>query len=514
MITRALITAALVGSTLVADAAPVKKTFRARQKFDVQAGGTFVLDNAVGNVQIVGTDKAATEAVVTRTIMGADADAVEEGRKNTVYLIGGDAKTRVARTVVTGRTKQWDANVLWQVNVPRGVAVRVVSRSGEIVVRDVLGNIFVQNVNGTVLLENVAAGAVVESANGSIIYNATHPRANARLTSINGNITVTLAPNADFRWIAESLKGDIRTNFPARGKFINTTFHANVNAPAGPVLQTMSITGSIHLLTTGTSPQQAQSLKRPRADNVVPTPMMSNVNATPPKPEFANGVYKYVTNIGDVRIPEIPGNAEILTGAGKVQLGAVSGNARVTSHGGPLQFGEILGVINATTRAGDILVDSARRGGLLSTKGGTIRLLYTSGPTRLESGGGDIIVRQAAAPIQAETRSGDISITVDPNVKTENINATTMKGNILLNVPPRFAADIEAMIETYDPNADTIESDIPGLSIARQPIDGGRTRIRATGKINGGGERITLQAVGGDIRITTVTAGPTVVAPK
>lgn len=514
MIIRAFITAVLVGSTLVAEAAPVKKTFRARQKFDVQAGGTFVLDNAIGNVQIIGTDKAATEAVVTRTIVGEDADAVEEGRRNTTYLIGGDAKTRVARTVITGRTKKWDANVLWQVNVPRGIAVRVVSRTGEIIVRDILGNIAVQNVNGTVVLENVAAGAIVESANGSIIYSSTQPRADARLTSINGNITVTLAPGADFRWIAESLKGDIRTNFPARGAFINTSFRASVNAPGGPVLQTMSITGSIHLLTTGSSPQQAESVKRPLASRVVTSPMVSNMSAAPPKPQFANGVYKYATNIGDVRIPEIPGNADILTGAGKVQLGSVAGNARVVSHGGPLQFGEIMGTINATTRAGDILVDSARRGGVLSTKGGTIRLLYTSGPTRLESGGGDVIVRQAAAPIQAETRSGDISITLDPGTKTENITATTMKGNILLNVPARFAADVDAVIETFDPNSDSIESDLPGLSISREAIDGGRTRIRATGKINGGGERVKLQAIGGDIRITTAGIGPTVVAPK
>ncbi|MGN6184890.1 MAG: hypothetical protein ACTHQM_14690 [Thermoanaerobaculia bacterium] len=513
MIIRPIITAVLVVSTLAAEAA-VQKTFRSRQKFNVAAGGTFVLDNATGNVQITGTDKAATEAVVTRTIVGEDADAVEEGRRNTKYLIGGDEKTCVARTVITGRTKKWEANVVWQVNVPRNVAVRIVSRTSEIIVRDVLGNIYVQNVNGTVVLENVNAGAVVESANGSIIYNTTQPHGDARLTSINGNITATLAPGADFRWVAESLKGDIRTNFPARGAFINTSFRANVNAPGGPVLQTMSITGNINLLTTGASPQQAHSLKRPLRSDVIESSMVSTAGAAPAKPQFANGVYKYATNIGDVRIPEIPGNAEILTGAGKVQLGAVAGSARVTSYGGPLQFGEVMGTINATTRAGDILVDSARRGGVLSTRGGTIRLLYTSGPTRLESGGGDVIVRQAAAPIQAETRSGDISITVDPSVKTEKINASTMKGNIVLNVPARFAADIEATIETLDANADTIESELAGLTISRQPIEGGRTRIRATGKLNGGGERVTLVAVGGDIRITTAAIGPTVVAPK
>ena len=146
-----------------------------------------------------------------------------------------------------------------------------------------------------------------------------------------------------------------------------------------------------------------------------------------------------------------------------------------------------MGTLTASTRAGDILVDSTRRGGTISTEGGTISLLYTSGPTTLTSGGGDITVRQAAAPVSAETSSGDIAITIDPQSKTETITAQTGKGNVILNVPPLFRADIEATITTNDPTGDTIVSDIPGLSITREQV-GGTTRVRAVGKINGGGE--------------------------
>lgn len=515
MIIRAFITAALVSSTLVAMAAPVKKTYRAKQKFAIEAGGTFVLDNAVGNIEIVGTDSSETEAIITRAITGADADAVEEGRKNTSYSVGGDSRMRVARTTISGRTKDWSANVMWQVKVPRNTGVRVVSRISQTIhIKDILGDIFVRNFNGTIILENVAASVIADSANGAIIYSAGQMRGNARLTSVNGNITATLAPDADFRWVAETLKGDIRTTFPSRGKFFGSTLNATINAPGGPTLTTASLTGSVHLLMAGTAPQQAQSLKRPTQSVVIPGVMMSATSGPLPKPQVSDGVYKYATTLGDVRVPEIAGSAEIFTGSGDVEVGSVTGSLRVTSYGGPMQFGEILGTLNASTRAGDILVDSARRGGVLSTKGGTIRLLYTSGPTRLESGGGDIIVRQAAAPIQAETRSGDISLTMDAGVKTEKITATTLKGNIVLNVSPRFAADVEATIETLDPNADSIISDLSGLTISRQQIEGGRTRIKATGKLNGGGERVTLQAIGGDIRITTAGVGPTVVAPR
>jgi hypothetical protein len=174
----------------------------------------------------------------------------------------------------------------------------------------------------------------------------------------------------------------------------------------------------------------------------------------------------------------------------------------------------MMGILTASTRAGDILVDSTRRGGTISTEGGTISLLYTGGPTRLISGGGDITVRQAAAPITAETTSGDIAITIDSTSKTETIDAKTGKGNVIVNVPPKFRGEIDATIITKDANADTIVSDLPGLSISREQMPGGLTRIHATGKINGGGEKVVLQATSGDIRISTGRVAPTLVKPR
>ena len=119
----------------------------------------------------------------------------------------------------------------------------------------------------------------------------------------------------------------------------------------------------------------------------------------------------------------------------------------------------------------------------------------------------------SAASIDASTKSGDITIQVDPSRNTEAVQATTLRGNIVLNVKPQFAADIDATIVTDDPEQDTFLSEIPGLSIRREQVLG-RTRIRATGKINGGGERVVLRATGGDIRISTRPMTPTVVTRR
>jgi hypothetical protein len=191
----------------------------------------------------------------------------------------------------------------------------------------------------------------------------------------------------------------------------------------------------------------------------------------------------------------------------------VAGKCYVSSLGGPLNLGEISGRLTASTAAGDVLVHAAREGGSISTQAGTIHLLYTGGPTALESGGGDIVVRQAAGPVTAETRSGDIIITIDPSAKSQKMSAKTSNGNVIVNLTPRFAGDLAATLLTSDPDRHRFRSDFPGLKIERDQFNG-KTRIRITGAINGGGEKLDLFAEDGGIQLSSTAGGAISVIPR
>lgn len=487
----------------------VSRTFPSEQQFPLAADGTLFLENPVGDVVIVGKDGPNIDGMLYKRIDGADKQALEEGNRQTKLIIGGDERVRSLRvSVAPSPTQEWTASVAWRINVPRTATVSVSTRAGDLIhLTGMRSAVHVRNINGRIVLEDVVGPARVDSVNGSIFFVAPQVRGNVVLTSVNGDVTATVPRSAGFRWVAGTVRGDIRTHFPARGTFIGNTFTGSVNAPGGPTIRTSSLMGNINLFATATPARLAQSVRKAQT---LPTPML--VKGGPVMPVY-RGTFKFATSLGDVRVQQIFGDADILTGAGEVQLGAVTGSLKVFSRGGPLQLGEIDGPIEASTRAGDILIDSARRGGEIQTNGGTIRLLYTSGPTRLYSGGGDITVRQAAAPVEAETASGDIAITVDPVSKSQRVAARTAKGNVVLNVVPQFGADVEATIITSDPDADTIVSAIAGLSISREEV-GGKTRVRATGKLNGGGEKVVLQATDGDIRISTGPAAPTVVTRR
>ena len=520
---RTLLIAALVAASATAEAANVRRNFRVEHVFPLRGGGALVVENPVGDVEVIGTDEEGADTVATKTVIGIDNEAVEEGRQATALIVGGDDKTRILRSAVPLlASRKWSSRVVWRIKVPKSTHVRIISNSSErIRVANILGNVIVKNVNGQVVLENAPGTVTVESVNGSLIYSTPRPTGSATLSTVNGNISVRVRPDVDFRFIAETVKGDILTNLPARGAFFDRVFRGSVNAPGGPTISAGTLMGQVELLAYGPQTSTPESL-RTKLQQVAQVPNRSNVrpvstNAPRPMPQpqevrlpLVDGSYSYATSLGDVKIQEIRGEADIFTGAGEVQLGSVQGALKVRSHGGPLHLGEVFGPLIATTRAGNIFVDSARRGGEIATQGGTIRLLYTSGPTRLVSGGGDITVRQANAPINALTSSGDVFLTMDQSAKSHAVTATSEKGNVVVHVSSRFGADVDATILTSDPSAHAIVSDVPGLSISREQV-GNKTRIRATGKINGGGERMELNATDGGIRITTGPVGPTVV---
>ena len=522
MKSRALTIAVLIAAAGAASAANVRKNFRVEENFPLRAGGALVIENPVGDIEILGGDaRTGVDTVAVKTVIGINANAVEEGRQNTALIVGGDDKTRVLRAALPLiASRNWSSRVAWRVKVPRSIHIRIISNSSDrIRVANVDGTVIVKNVNGEVVLDNVQGEATVQSVNGSVIYNTARPARNATLSTVNGNISVRVRPDADFRIVAETVKGDIKTNLPARGAFFDTTFRGSVNAPGGPTISAGTLMGHIEIVSNQHPFAAPQSLvaryQPPRPRQQTPTPVSSGrrpsvAGRQDVKLALVEGSYSYATSIGDVLVQEIQGNGDIFTGAGEVQLGAVRGSLKVRSHGGPLRLGEILGPLVATTTAGDIFVDAARRGGQIATQGGTIRLLYMSGPTRLASGGGDITVSQAAAPVSAETTSGDVFLTMDPNVKSQAVSGKTGKGNVVVHISERFGADVEATVLTSDPAAHAIRSDIPGLSISREQV-GDKTRIRATGKINGGGERMVLEATDGGIRITTGPVGPTVI---
>ena len=93
-----------------------------------------------------------------------------------------------------------------------------------------------------------------------------------------------------------------------------------------------------------------------------------------------------------------------------------------------------------------------------------------------------------------------VAITISNETRNAGIDARTKGGNLIIRLPADFGGRVEATILTTAEAAHTIISAFPGLTIVRDDI-GGRVRIRATGRLNAGGNRIVLYAEDGNIQI-------------
>jgi DUF4097 and DUF4098 domain-containing protein YvlB len=497
-------------------AANVSFTERLVKELPLGAADSVWIDNPVGNIEIVGSELPGLIATYVKTTTAVDQAALKEGNDQTVVSFEGDRNVRLIRTILPRvHSDKWTSNVSYTLRVPRTVQVRIASRiAGRIRVANILGSVTVTTFSGAVILDGVVGGSLVETTNGRVLYiYYQKPAASAQIQAVSADIDVVVPPDATFNWIADTLKGDILTNIPAHVQFLGNAFRASVNGSGGATLTLQTLLGNIRVLGRGLDTQAVQSVRNTvtRGDQSPAESQLMRPSKRIQLP-ISGGPFEFSGSVADVEVGEVRGWAHVQTAAGEIKLGMVYGDCAVMTNGGPLDLGDIMGTLTASTDAGDVLVRSAREGGKISTAGGIIRVLFTGGPTTLQSGGGDISVRQAAGAINAETRSGDISITADSQQKTQRFQAHTQQGNINITLGARFSADIDATILTSHPESNAIHSDFAGLTIKKEQV-GNKTRIHATGKLNGGGERVDLVAEEGDIHISNASTGPATLGP-
>jgi DUF4097 and DUF4098 domain-containing protein YvlB len=481
--------------------------------------GQLVIVNPFGDIEVVGVDGAREVSfTVRKSVSGADDLAIREGREQTALVFEGDNRARLVKTATPIlHDQRWASGVDYTIRVPKTVKLHIESHTSQrIHVVNISGSVWVKNVNGVIDLDNVTGPVSADSANGSVVYESVFkPTNEIQISTVNGNVELDLPADSSFKWAGQTLRGDFYASIPSTGRFNGAMFRGAVNGEHGPQVSTTSLMGSVYVLRRGTRAEDAQSMRATMvsaASGGNGEPLPRGVIAKSLQVAAFDGDLVFSTPLGNISVGQVRGMARVETRAGEVHLGSVQSQCDIVSLGGPVTLGEVRGPLTARTTAGDVLINAAHEGAVVSTGGGMIRMLYAAGPTNLHSAGGDIVVRQATGPISAETRSGDVTIVLDPLMRSAAIDAKSAEGNVTLYVNAQIAADIDATLVTSDPDNNGIHTDFPGLTIRRDQV-GKKTRIRATGKVNGGGDRVSVYAEDGDITIRTTSAGYGISSP-
>ncbi len=235
---------------------------------------------------------------------------------------------------------------------------------------------------------------------------------------------------------------------------------------------------------------------------------------------------KLTTSGGDIELDEIGGTVEASTAGGDIVVSDCKGSATVKTSGGDILLTEVGGEVEASTAGGDIAVHTSTGAVKASTSGGDVGLYDIGGPIIAKTAGGDITSRGVKGGVQATTSGGDIDLrgvegfieastaggdlygemTLRDFSVAHHVRMKTSGGEVTLVIPEALPATVQAVLKITERARDRYEiiSDFP-LTTKEETGEGWGRRIekviRATGDLNGGGDRIELETTNGNIRI-------------
>jgi DUF4097 and DUF4098 domain-containing protein YvlB len=212
---------------------------------------------------------------------------------------------------------------------------------------------------------------------------------------------------------------------------------------------------------------------------------------------------------GSLEVGNVAGNAEFQTASGPIVAGVMNGRVNAKTAGGSITIREARGDLVANTDAGDISVGDAR-GIDAKTAGGNITGRRVRGPFQGHTESGDVRVESAAAWVEASTGFGNVFIRMVPeNLEGDlHMDVQSGVGDVIVYLPEKMKAMVEATVERPAFEARRIFSDFPMNSIAPGRVQGlaptpGRAYmpLRSQTLLNGGGNRVRLHTSLGKIEI-------------
>jgi len=208
------------------------------------------------------------------------------------------------------------------------------------------------------------------------------------------------------------------------------------------------------------------------------------------------------TSGGNIVLGSVGGEVSVSTSGGDIKVKSVGKSLKASTSGGDIEIGDVGGEAKVNTSGGEIKVRKVSGSATLSTAGGNIDLAMASGTVKANTAGGDINLKNITGSIEASTAGGDVDAELRPTGKGKS-KLSSAGGEISLSIPEDAKATIEATIRIQGSWGSRkgeykVKSDYKADSYDQ---DQDEREIRATYKLNGGGELIELKTVNSNINI-------------
>lgn len=193
----------------------------------------------------------------------------------------------------------------------------------------------------------------------------------------------------------------------------------------------------------------------------------------------------------EVRMPR-EADLQVETGDGSVQADSIHGTVNVHTGDGSVKANSLSGAIDLHTSDGSITVDGLKGDIRLRTGDGSIEAHDIDGKVEADSGDGHIRIAGRFDALNVKTGDGSVDTRVQPGSKmASSWSIRTGDGSVDLVLPGDFQADI---------NATTGDGHISlGIPVT---VEGTFSKSEIRGKMNGGGQPLTIHTGDGSIRLS------------
>jgi DUF4097 and DUF4098 domain-containing protein YvlB len=250
---------------LIATAASAASlTEKIDRTFDVKPGASVTLTNVNGRVTVKAWDQPRVKVVATKEIEGAKSDLKQAMTELRVEIEQRDGGLRITTRYPKenrgpGAIFDWilgshiDAEVMYELMVPRTMNLDVSNVNGSILLSDVTGSHELETTNGKIEVTRCAGSLDASTTNGGIYAELTRVTKGQplRFETTNGRIEVSVPSSLAVDLDAGTTNGSIRSDLPV------TTTRTSPNSLRGAIngggtsLRMRTTNGSIAIRTAG-----------------------------------------------------------------------------------------------------------------------------------------------------------------------------------------------------------------------------------------------------------------------
>ncbi len=193
----------------------------------------------------------------------------------------------------------------------------------------------------------------------------------------------------------------------------------------------------------------------------------------------------------EVRMPR-EADLQVETGDGAVQAESINGTVNVHTGDGSVKAYSLSGTIDLHTNDGSITVENLKGNMRLRTGDGSIEARNLDGKVEADSGDGHIRIAGRFDALNVRTGDGSVDTRVLPGSKMETSwTIRTGDGSVDLVLPSDFQTNIDA--STGDGHISL------GIPVT---VEGTFSNSQIHGKMNGGGQPLTIHTGDGSIRLS------------